>query len=88
MLDLTFYDSQIIMMTNIKNAFTSVLSFSASYYNVYLSRWEPILEKIGIEIDYADGEACNPKMYLNVQMNNNYDTLNFNISNHMVRRLK
>jgi hypothetical protein len=83
-MDLTFFDSQIIIMHNVKTVFSSILSLSASYYNGFLCRWEPFIEKIGFDIDITYGANSNPKLYFVMQMNTNYEIFNINISHHMV----
>jgi len=56
--------------------------FHCSYFNSLPSKWEPVIEKWGADFELANGE--NPKTAFSLVTNQNFNTLNLNISEQMV----
>jgi len=55
---------------------------NCAYFNPLPSRWEPIIEKFGLEFDLISSE--NPKLSIMISMDENFESLNFNVSEEMV----
>lgn len=55
---------------------------NCSYFNSLPSRWEPIIEKFGLEVDIVN--ADNPKTSIIISMDEVSDIMNLTISEEMV----
>ena len=60
---------------------------SSSYYNPQVSRWEPILEKIGFDIEVASNQNVSPKFAVTLEINEAYDCFNVTVSTQMLNIL-
>jgi len=72
------------MLLSGKKMRLSTKSFlNCSFFNPLPSRWEPIIEKFGFEFELLSNE--NPKQSLIFSMDENFEILNINLSEQMVR---
>ena len=62
---------------------TIFFSLSSSYFNMYNSRWEPIIEKTGFNLEI---NSSFPKSSANLEINENFEILNINISAQFLNR--
>ncbi len=60
---------------------------SSSYYNPQVSRWEPILEKIGFDIEVASNQNVSPKFAINLEINESFECFNITVSTQMLNIL-
>jgi len=86
-LELTLYEmrTEIIKLQK-KLRISGRLIVSLSYFNPHPSKWEPIIEKIGLDVEVIQEE--NPKLTLSISNLDEYDEMNINISDSMVRHTK
>ena len=64
-----------------------VIIFGVSYCNPRLARWEPIIERFGLEYELRTGSNLSPKTNVLLKTNEEFDDLNIDISSDMVRFL-
>lgn len=59
-LDFNIFEMNIkLKQNNIQLSVATVIQFSAEYYNPRVGLWEPIIEKVGFNIDYIQSEFNN-----------------------------
>jgi len=61
------------------------LIMNCSYFNPLPSKWEPFVEKFGLNVHFAKGD--NPKTTLLVSSSEEFEEINLNISEEMVKSL-
>ena len=55
---------------------------SCSYFNPLPSKWEPFIEKFGLNFEFGMGE--NPKINVVISTSEDFENININISEQMV----
>ena len=60
------------------------LTLEASYYNLIVSRWEPIFEESSLTITIQTNEYSNLRTLVSLEMNQNTPVLNLNISKELI----
>lgn len=61
---------------------------NSNYYNLRASKWEPIIEKCGMDVDLNLNELSHPKKTVIISMNPEYPILNVNVSSSLFTVLK
>ena len=74
-------------VVTVKQKTSTILKFviNCSYFNPLPSKWEPIIEKFGLEMDII--QENNPKLSILLTIDEDFDILNINISEEMILTL-
>ena len=62
----------------------ALVTLAASYYNPFVSRWEPFIEKVGLDFEWITSKNKNPKFLINLQLGEEFKMINLNFSFEMV----
>lgn len=85
-LEFTMFELKIAMLKHPeKLKLNGVIILNCSYFNPVASKWEPFIEKFGLNCDLAMKE--NPKMDILISTVEKYEEINIDISEQMVTRL-
>ncbi|KAL4498677.1 hypothetical protein ABPG73_003474, partial [Tetrahymena malaccensis] len=80
-LDFNIFEMNIkLRQNNLQLSVATVIQFSAEYYNPRVGLWEPIIEKVGFNIDYIQSEFNNIRQLIAVELNSNYTAFNVTFS--------
>ncbi|EGR30928.1 PH domain protein [Ichthyophthirius multifiliis] len=80
-LDFNIFEMAVLFtQNNVQIKVSTIIQFSAEYYNPKVSLWEPIIEKVGFNIDYLQSEFNNPRQLITVELNQNYEIFNLTFS--------
>ncbi|KAL4462680.1 hypothetical protein ABPG74_000510 [Tetrahymena malaccensis] len=80
-LDFNLYETNVkFKQNNIQTSFTANFEIGAEYYNPKVGLWEPIIERIGFNVDFVQSDIANVKQLILIEMNPNYRTFNLTLS--------
>ncbi|KAL4496109.1 hypothetical protein ABPG72_015531 [Tetrahymena utriculariae] len=80
-LDFNIFEMNVkLRQNNLQLSVATVIQFSAEYYNPRVGLWEPIIEKVGFNIDYIQSEFNNIRQLIAVELNSNYSAFNVTFS--------
>ena len=73
---------------NVKSILSAIFKFSFSFYNPSTSKWEPIIERTALDLDVSLNNYANPRKYVILELNPEYEEININISRDLIKILK
>lgn len=74
--------------SNIKSILSVILKFSFSFYNPSTSKWEPIIEQTALDFDVSLNMYANPRKYIILELNPEYEEININASKELIKIFK
>mmetsp|Transcript_20208 Transcript_20208/g.17386 ORF Transcript_20208/g.17386 Transcript_20208/m.17386 type:complete len:248 (+) Transcript_20208:1078-1821(+) len=85
-LDFTIYELTAgVLMVPDKLTVGGSITLSSSYFNPEPSKWEPIIEKFGLDFEVTQQE--NPQLSLILTSKENFEEMNINVSEEMLKIL-
>lgn len=74
--------------SNAKSILSAIVKLSLSFYNPGTSKWEPVIERTALDFDISLNKYANPRKYIILELNPEYEEININISKEFIKIIK